>query len=403
MFKNYLKLVLTPLFSFLILISLIPTSHAAGAATLRLSPAAKSVSVGGNVVLQLSINANGESIDTARAVVSYPANLIEVVGFSLNGKLNSTSPGNFSDDNSGQLSVGGFTVGSPLTGAGNFASVTFRAKAAGTATVSLTGSSRLISAGEEKINAGALNSSVITIGARPPALPGEEDNQLDLQSPTHPDSNKWYNAKEAQFTWNDIAEDYFWAYNTDPDTNPTKKTGDTQMTVKKLREGISYFHLKATEGETSHYQIKTDTKAPNRFEPFWEVDSNGKLVIRFATTDSGSGVERYTLKLNDAEPITVTSPHLLTDLVRGTETMVTITAYDFAGNSREGWIRFVINEDGSVREISKSPAVCSLGGLPFGLQICCLFPAFCRYGIWLAIILILWLLYVLKRRQKRAN
>lgn len=379
-----------------------PAAFAAGNATMTLSPSSTTVAAGNNFALQVSLNGNGENIDTARAIVQYPANLVQAVNFSLNGPLGNTSPGNYLN-NSGTLSGGGFTVGGGVNGQSNFAVITFRALAVGTANISLSPSSRAISAGVEKINTGSLNTATITITDQLPSPTSPSGTDLVITSPTHPDIGEWYNSDHAVFNWTAVGNRYRWTFDTKSESEGRKGISSREVTINKLRDGISYFHLTTEVGGedvTLHYPIQNDQTVPRRFSPFLEVGEDNLLMLRFSTTDATSGIDRYEVQLNEGLFVEQSSPYPLEGLSVG-ENMAIIRAFDMAGNFREGWIQFVVNEDGTIREIAKSRAACSLGGLPLQLSICCDYPAFCQYGIWVILILILLLILVIKNRKKR--
>src|SRR3990167_8503722 len=143
--------------------SMVSAVHAGGAATMSLSPANVSVSTGDTFSLTISVSPNGEEIDTARAYVSYPASLVEVLSFDLGTLFPSEAPGNSIDNRAGMLSEGAFKFGYPVVSSGTFGTVTFRALSSGGANIAITSDSKLIRSGEEMINTSSLGSAVITI------------------------------------------------------------------------------------------------------------------------------------------------------------------------------------------------------------------------------------------------
>ena len=399
------RTILTFVAGMVITASLSPTVLAAGSATLSLSPASQNVGVGSNFAVRVSLNPNGESIDTARSVVQYSSDLIEAINFQLTGPLNNTSPGNYLNAN-GTLSGGGFSISGGVNSASSFATITFRAKAKGQARVSLSPASRAISAGAEKINTGGLNSVVVNIGDAQVVPTSPSGQKLTITSPTHPSSDSWFSEDHATFTWNDAGSNYKWSFDDNPDGLGKKATTNREVNIKKLKDGIFYFHLTAkisdAETVTLHYPIQNDKTAPRRFEPFIEVGESGELSLRYSTTDATSGVGRYELQTNDGPFVESTSPTALKGLIKGENTVI-VRAFDLAQNFREGWVKFFVNEDGTIREIAKSKATCSLGGLPLQITWCCDYPGFCQYGIWVILSLILLLILVVKNRKKRSE
>ncbi|MCR4313761.1 MAG: cohesin domain-containing protein, partial [Candidatus Uhrbacteria bacterium] len=136
---------------------------AAGSATLTLSPTNTTVETGDNFSLSVMVTPNGESLDTTRVELDWDASKLEVLSFDLGSLFPYLSPSNEIDNTNGDLSYGAFKFGTPITSSGTLATVTFRALAASSTTISVLSSSKLISDGEEMINASALGSSSITI------------------------------------------------------------------------------------------------------------------------------------------------------------------------------------------------------------------------------------------------
>ncbi|MBI2473684.1 hypothetical protein HYV70_03985, partial [Candidatus Uhrbacteria bacterium] len=137
--------------------------HAAGSATLTLSPTNTSVVTGDTFSLSVLVNPNGESLDTARLELDYEASKLEVLSFDLGSLFPNLSPDNEIDNTNGDLSYGAYKFGTPITSSGTFATVTFHALSSGTTSISVLSSSKLISDGTEKMNTSTLGSSSITI------------------------------------------------------------------------------------------------------------------------------------------------------------------------------------------------------------------------------------------------
>lgn len=343
-------------------ITFLPT-YAAKSASIYLGPVNKPVEVGKTFVVNVSINPNGASIDTARVRLTFDNNLISAVNASLGGSLDSPAPGNSINNGSGNISWGGFTVENPMTAPGLFARIIFKANAEGTANIKIAGDSRLISNGEEAGNPSSFNSISVKIV---PA--GEGSSPLQLSSPTHPNSDKWYQASSVQLVWNSIpGATYLWAWDRDPEAVPTQSTKDTTKTLRNVKSGIWYFHLQArlSDGkhtETISYRAQVDDVKPNPIEPYLDVNDESQLTVRFATTDYHSGVANYDLRVNQENIENAPSPYVLRGLNVGAN-IIAATAYDLAGNVRQGWVKFVLNSDGTIRDVTVSEAVCRL---PFG-------------------------------------
>lgn len=394
---------------YLLLISLVTLSFGTptfAAANFSLSGTTNNLKVGQNFSVQVKVTAQ-EAIDTARIVLNFPSNLVQAQAVVLNGPLGSASPGNSINNTGGQLSWGGFSVDNPLTGTANFARVTFRALAPGQGSLMVASNSRLIANGEEKNNFGGIITLALNII---PASPGETDlgsKDVELTSPTHPDQNSWYNLSEVKFQWQvkGDTKSVSIAFDQNETTESETETKDTEKTYSKIKDGIWYFHLKVAFADgrevLRHYRVQIDTQPPKLFEPYLEIDENKKLTLQFATTDDLSGVGTYLLQTNGGSFVKVTSPHILQGLAKGENNLI-VRASDAAGNSVDGWIKFIINDDGSITEISKShsPKTCNLGMWPIASSLFCQNLLLWHILGYLILIALVWLLYRLGRRYR---
>ena len=139
------------------------TAQAATAATLSLSPTNTTVKTGDSFALSVLVNPSGESLDTARVNLSWDATKLEALAFDLGSLFPNLSPSNSISNTAGTLSYGAFKFGTAVTASGTLGTVTFRALASGSATVSVASDSKLISDGAEKINASTLGKATVTI------------------------------------------------------------------------------------------------------------------------------------------------------------------------------------------------------------------------------------------------
>lgn len=349
---------------------------------LNFSPESKEVKVGDSFNINVVVDPQGESLDTVRAVVSYPADKLKVIYFALNNLYPNVAPGNFIDNNNGLLSQGGAIFGGQVSTSGTFGVITFEALAEGEATISATNSCRLISAGEEKIDLSSLGSAVITISKKfveevePAQSPadieaGEEveipAGQIIVQSSSHPDQEVWYNSNTVELTW-EMAEgaseivSYVYDFDQDPETDPSSVLNKTEVskTFENVQDGVSYFHIKArfadlpaeagkpaqagqTFSDTIHYRIMIDTVEPNVIMPAtdeYEIAENESTELRFGTTDQTSGIDYYEVSIDAGDFKTQTSPYTLKgkDLGVG-EHLIVVNVFDKAGNVTFGAVK----------------------------------------------------------------
>ena len=334
-------------------------TQAAGAATMTLDETSVSVDRGESFDLMVQVQPNGESLDTVRAAVTYDPAVLSAQYVSLTGAFDRSSPGNYIDNGSGKVSWGGFTLDGPVTSSTAFISITFLALQEGPATVSVSGDSRAISNGVEKLDPTALGTSAVTV-----SIPPEVDPSLSLviiESDSHPDQETWYASADVEVNWVELSGDsavasYLYAFDQSVATDPTTAVGAgvTDFTQEVEEDGIYYFHLKGVqedgrETETEHYRVQVDTTPPNPIELNVQDDQllEGESAwFTFATTDETSGVLQYQIALNSSDFQVQTSPLEMEDLEPGTY-FFRVAALDRAGNSAFGSTSVRVYEAGT--------------------------------------------------------
>ena len=93
---------------------------------------------------------------------------------------------------------------------------------------------------------------------------------------------------------------------------------------------------KVLSGNVSSKLSNSDFIPPNGFDLLIGQDARvfaGKYFVSFFTTDSGSGLDHYTLKEGDGPYVIAQSPYLLSD--QTLHSVIHVRAYDGAGNYRE--------------------------------------------------------------------
>jgi hypothetical protein len=218
--------------------------------------------------------------------------------------------------------------------------ITFRAKAAGLATVSVDSGHVLLNDGngtDAYTNGGSARFTIT-----PPPVDGPE-----VTSTTQPDVDKWYPTADVELQWSRPAGAYGFSFLLDqsPDTIPDNTLDTTTTTTKSykgLSDGIYYFHIKARGlsassgfGGTSTFKIQIDTQAPSAFDIKLtdEANLNGARTISFATQDELSGIDYYNVYVDgNLTKEKADSPFRL-NLESGAH-VVRVVAYDKAGNFR---------------------------------------------------------------------
>ncbi len=342
--ETFMKQLISGLIVFVSLFAWMPV-WAAGAATMEFSQKNLSVSAGETIDVSININPNGEDLDTARSVFTFDPARIKVESVLRVGAFDRSTPGNFIDNKNGKVSWGGFTLEGPVNDPGAFLKVTLRAiQPGGNTILTLTNESKLISDGEEKINAATLGALQIEITEEKQTDPSL--STLTVSSASHPEESGWYAQPNVEFSWVELkggseVTAYYYAFDQASNTDPSNYLAatETSRTFEGVQDGVHYFHLKGVQADgkstkTVHRRIQIDTQKPN---PIAITVSHEQLIegeslwMTFATTDELSGVEQYQVAINGSAYLPQESPLEITDLVPGTY-FIRVAALDRAGN-----------------------------------------------------------------------
>jgi len=329
-------------------------AFAAEGASLHLSPAAGTFTVGSTFTVSILLDTGSRFVNALEASLSFPPDKLQVVSPTLGSSIINiwTNQPQF-DNGRGFLNFqGGVPDPGIQTSNGVVATVTFRVKSVGQALVRFLDKSKVL------LNDG-LGTDVLTntgngiydLSLPPPRGP-------IVVSETHSDQNRWYQNKNVILRWtnNNPVEGYSYVLNNEPIDIPDDISEGARNSIvyKDLPDGLRFFHIKALRnslwGDTTHFAVKIDSAPPADFpieiSPSSRTSSN-RPVIYFLTTDTSSGVDHHELKIvslsvQDAANTAISqqpffieadSPYV-PKLVLG-RYQVLIRAYDKAGNFKE--------------------------------------------------------------------
>ncbi len=331
----------------------------AGAATLYLTTSTNSVKVGELVTIRALVNTQNKTINNAEAAIIFNKDLVEVISLTTRNTIFTlwVEQPNFSNS-SGRITFNGGLPNPGYTGGGGeIVSVTFRAKAQGTAAFSFAGAAVRENDGLGTDIFSGQGTVSVAIASDQPAEEPEETPQPEeepeeevvvsgapvISSPTYPDPNAWYSARAGLVTWRlgSGATSVQTLLGSFPNSTPsiTYTPPIYQRQISNLDDGIWYFHLRYQRAgqwsATAHYRIQIDGTAPTdlNIEPI--QDANG-LSLKLSAEDNLSGVDYYLIKLDGQEPLRVekdqaANPIPLSKLRLG-ENNITVEVYDLAGN-----------------------------------------------------------------------
>lgn len=333
--------------------------RAAGSATMTLDALSYEATRGEQFDVTVSVNPQGESLDTVRSVVTFDPSVLTVQGVRLVGSFDRVAPGNYYDNVNGKISWGAFTLEDPVTTQVPFMTITFLPIASGEGDIQISSDSRAISNGEERINIASLGEAKVEVVESQEAEPGVA--LLVAQSTSHQNENTWYANRIIDVSWTQLEGDtalsaYYYSFGQDSDEDPGiyLDADLTQLTLEALQDGLYYFRLKGVQAngrETAvvHRIVRVDTTAPNPIE-LTVVDDKileGESAwFTFATTDETSGVVEYQVAINDSEFQVQTSPLEMEDLPAGTY-FFRVAALDRAGNSISGGVSVRVYPQGT--------------------------------------------------------
>lgn len=309
------------LFSLAFIFVGIPFSAYAASASLYFSPASRSVDVGNTFTVAIYVSSPTESMNAAAGTISFPDDKLQVTSISKTGSLFSLWAQEPSFSNSaGTVSFEGVVLNPGFTGnAGKILSVTFRARAAGSAVVRFSTASVLANDGQGTNILATMGSAQFEIGNTGPVAPeGSTVTEVIntpkatlINSPTHPDSTKWYATRNASFTWNvpQGTTGVRTLANQSASGLPTTLNVPPVSTreINDLADGMWYFHLQLRNesgwGGVAHQRFQIDTQKPEKMEISQIMGENPNLpraMFRVDALDKTSGIDRFEISIDNA-------------------------------------------------------------------------------------------------------
>lgn len=339
------------------------------AATLSFNPSAGSYPVGKQFTVKVLVDPVTDQVNAADGTVSFDASVLSVVSVTKDGSAFSlwTAEPKFSNTDGTVVFSGG--TPSPVSTKGTVIAITFKAKKAGTASVSVAKATVLAADGkgtdvytpadgatyavteaavpppaETSADAGASDDSVSApIGGTLPLAPA-------VNSATQPKQDSWYATTSIALSWSPTADvtGMRFGFSDKADAEPTTTPKEATTTAHYLAsgDGVWYFALQykndAGWGPTTHFKIQIDTAAPDEFDVALATPAAAAdpAKLSFKTKDSLSGVDRYEVRFGTTTVGTVKEKDIGAGLFTippqaGGSMDVTIRAFDRAGNMRE--------------------------------------------------------------------
>lgn len=267
------------LFAWVFIVVAFPLSTSA--ATLFFAPTSNTVQVGGTLSVDVNVSSPDRAMNAVSAEISYPSN-VELLAVSKAGSILTIWAAEPSFSNAKGVATFEGIVPNPgyTGGSGRLVTLTFRAKAAGNATLSFLSGSVLANDGLATNILTASPGARISISEGTPAPApapklesktpaSRSDVRLVVVSPTHPDETKAYRAPRVRFEWGvpPGVEAVRILYDDSPRTTPTVFYSPP-ISFKEItaEDGVWYFHAQARTadgwGPVTHFKFTIDPNEP---------------------------------------------------------------------------------------------------------------------------------------------
>jgi hypothetical protein len=334
-----------------------------GSASLYLSPAQGTVTVGSVFNVSVFLNTGGENVNAIDVVLEFDQDKLQIASPTTGQSVVSVwvAQPSYSNLEGRARFQGGVPDPGINTSAGLVSTISFRARATGRARISVSPRSRVFrNDGQGTDILVSRSGASFDIILPPPAGP-------EVNSPSHPDQAVWSRNNDPVFTWDRAPEmlDFSFGLNNDPLFIPDDvgEGLDVRANFNDVNDGIWYFHVKALGpggwGGVSHYVVLIDSTPPAKFTVKTEpgiVTKNQQPIFSFLSTDEISGLDHYEVKIlntdNASKPeftpffVEVTSPFQTPALEPGHYDVI-VRAFDFAGNFQDSRVSLRILEPGA--------------------------------------------------------
>ncbi|HVY56000.1 MAG TPA: hypothetical protein VHC46_09620, partial [Thermodesulfobacteriota bacterium] len=347
----------------------------ASADTLYVSPSSGSYTPGQTFSARVYVSSLAQAINAVSGTVTFPVEKLQVVSVSKTGSILTLWVQDPSFSNSqGTVSFEGVVPNPGFSGSGgSLVTITFRVVGQGTAQIKFSSGSVLANDGSgTNILKNLYNATYMLSGSTEPASPAptvsapatDSEPAVDplapkkpiVRSSTYPDSTHWYAVHEGAFSW-DVPGDVSSArilLGRLPGSTPTVvyTPAIESKTIPDIEDGVWYLHVQFKNdhgwGAINHYLFKVDGTKPESFviKPLSTSDDTDPTPqFSFNATDSGSGIDHYTVQIDLKDPITWrddgTSVFTAPTLSPGPHTIIA-KAFDEANNFTSTSIDFSV-------------------------------------------------------------
>lgn len=362
-------------------LSFVSVAHTTHAATLFFSPSSGSYAVGKTFTVNVLVGSADQAANAYSGTITYPTDKLEMTAIGKGGTIVSlwVREPSFS---AGSANFEGITLNPGYTGgAGRMVSLTFKAKAVGSAVIRFSAGSVLANDGSGTSILKGMGSATFTITGpevkppvpvppKPPTKPTPPPPPLPpapvvvvevpaaplISSTSHPDSTQWYPLNSATFAW-DLQKGVDGAkylVDQDPASDPGTVSAGlfSSSTLPNVGDGIWYFHLRVHNqggwSAVSSFKFQIDAKIPDSFTISEVLPSDANRTTKaftFNAVDSGSGIDHYEIQIDDGAVVNWvddgTHIYHVSDMGVGVHAL-RAKAIDKAGNFLETAVNFTV-------------------------------------------------------------
>jgi len=364
-------------------------SETVKAASLYFSPSSGSYSVGRSFTVSVYLSSPDQAINAVSGTITFPQDKLQVVSLSKIGSIvnlwvkepsfsNITGTVNFEE--------GGVVWSPGYTGNnGKVFDIVFVTKSHGTVSLNLSSASAI--AYDTDVLSG-LGSASYTITDIPtitvPPLQTIETRvpkAVKILSTTHPDSDKWYSAGTATFSW-DLTDDITEARllisrNSGAVPSVNYRPPINSKTITNLEEGIWYFYVQLKNsygwGDVARFRLQIDNTPPGPLDI--RIDDEGnpantQPLLWFKTDDSLSGLDFYNVEIGEIYNLQVSPEEVAQGFYRippcpPGRYLVTIKAVDKVGRYSSATAELIIKSSVIIDSLDELTTKNPLGGTKF--------------------------------------
>ncbi len=358
------KFIVPFFFSLIFLLS----SSVAQAASIGFSVNKSNPAVGDTLIVNLKIDTGDVSINAAQATVMFPNNILKVESVDRGSSVfNFWLAEPSFDNNAGTVSFSGAGMSGYSGKSLQILQIKFRVIGNGDANLAFSAVSIFASDGKGtnvystsgESNFSALKKPEIIkppVQIMRPAKPAAllPDKPV-LSVLLYPNPESWYNLTSnfsAKWSLPDDVTDVATNINQVPISDPAISEGlFDNKNYEALSSGVYYIHVRFKNnigwGPTANYRIAIDTDPPSSFR--LQVSEGlstyiQTLKINYASGDGLSGIDYYSITVNNNSPIITNSDtYVLPPQLPG-EHLIRVYAFDKAGNAVENSVSVLIKE-----------------------------------------------------------